>query len=217
MEQNFKFIAEQLRMPHGAFGKEIGEMMNQGNKLMNLATIEQLEVDSHDNILEIGMGNGYFVKDILQNDATILYTGCDYSGEMVNEAFNHNIDFIKKGQARFNRANASKLPYSGEYFNKVFTVNTIYFWDKVEEVLSEIKRVLKNKGVLILALRPRSVMENLPVTKYGFTTFSKGDCRDLLLKNGFDITSVIEGEDADIDLNGVKYKNALMIVKAIKK
>ena len=216
-EENFKAIAEQLRKPHGSVGKEVGEMMNKGNKLMNMAAIEQLEIKSNDIILEIGMGNGYFVRNILAKDETIKYIGCDYSDDMVTEAFNYNNDFVKKGQARFNRANVIKLPYTNEYFNKIFTVNTIYVWDKTEAVLSEIKRVLRKDGQLIISLRPRSVMDKLPVTSYGFTTFSKDDCVELLTKYGFEVLSVFESEDSDIELFGEKFKNAFMIVKAVKK
>jgi len=216
-EANFKAIAEQLRKPHGSAGKEVGAMMNKGNELMNMAAIEQLEIKSNDIVLEIGMGNGYFVRNILAKDETIKYIGCDYSEEMVAEAFNYNNDFVKKGQARFNRANVLKLPYTNEYFTKVFTVNTIYFWDKTEIVLSEIKRVLKKNGELIISLRPRSIMDKLPVTSYGFTTFSKDDCIELLTNHGFEVVNVLEKEDVDIELFGEKFKNAFVIVKAFKR
>ncbi|HKC36076.1 MAG TPA: class I SAM-dependent methyltransferase [Chitinophagaceae bacterium] len=214
--KDFKTIARQLRKPHGALGKETGAMMNKGNKLMNLAAIEQLEINANDNILEIGMGNGYFVKHVLANDKTIRYDGCDFSEIMVEDAIISNKDYVENGQARFTPANANNLPYINEHFNKVFTVNTIYFWDKIEEVLSEIRRVLKKDGLLIISLRPKSVMDNIPVTKYGFKTFSKIDCIELLTKHGFEIINVIEEEDLDIELFGEKFRNAFMIVKAIK-
>src|SRR5258705_1216602 len=122
--KDFKTIARQLRKPHGALGKETGAMMNKGNKLMNLAAIEQLEINTNDNILEIGMGNGFFVKHVLANDKTIQYAGCDFSELMVEESINYNRNFVKNRQASFTRADASDLPYKNEYFDKVFSVNT---------------------------------------------------------------------------------------------
>jgi ubiquinone/menaquinone biosynthesis C-methylase UbiE len=163
------------------------------------------------------MGNGFFVKHILSVDQTIRYTGCDFSELMVDESINNNMDFVIKEQAKFTKANANKLPYKNEYFNKVFTVNTIYFWDKTETVLSEIKRVLKPNGLFVISWRPKSVMDTLPVTKYGFETFSESDCMELLTRKGFEIDHVAEHEDADIELNGEKFKNAYIIVRAFKK
>ncbi len=216
-ENDLKSIAVQLRKPGGSLGIEVGRMMNNGNKLMNLTTIDQLEIQPNDKILEIGMGNGFFVKYVLEKAEAVQYIGCDYSDEMIAEAFNCNIDFIKRGQVQFTRASINKLPYKNEHFNKVFTVNTIYFWDQVETALSEVKRVLKSHGQLIISLRPKSVMDRLPVTSYGFTTFSMDDCIALLNRNGFEITNVIEREDSDIELLGKKFQNAFMIVKATKK
>jgi ubiquinone/menaquinone biosynthesis C-methylase UbiE len=213
----FKAIAEQLRKPDGELGRETGVMMNKGNWLMNLSAIEQLGVSPKDNILEIGMGNGFFVKHILTADQTIRYTGCDFSEVMVDEAINNNLDFVIKGQAKFTKANANNLPYKNEYFNKVVTVNTIYFWDDAERVLSEIKRVLKPNGLLVISLRPKYVMDILPVTKYGFATFSKSDTMELLTRNAFEIVNVTECGDNDIELQGEKFRNAFLVVKAFKK
>ena len=215
-EENFKSIAGQLRKPEGTLGKEIGGRMNEGNLLMNKEVIDELDVTTNDNILEIGMGNGFFVKYILSKDQTVQYTGCDYSEIMVNEAGILNERFIKNKQARFQASNAMQLPFDGEYFDKVFTINTVYFWDDVKKVLSEIARVLKKNGLFIVAIRPKSVMDNLPVTKYGFNTFSKTDLEDLLAKNGFIVNSIIDKEDVDLEFNNEKIKNSVLIVKANK-
>ncbi|HET6769186.1 MAG TPA: class I SAM-dependent methyltransferase [Chitinophagaceae bacterium] len=199
--KDLKTVAAQLRKPHGALGKEAGEMMNKGNERMNLAAIEQLDIETNDNILEIGMGNGFFVRHILANDNSIRYDGCDFSDLMVEEAIIRNEEYVSNGQARFTWADAMDLPYRDESFNKVFTVNTIYFWDEKEIVLAEIKRVLKKDGLLIISLRSKAVMDDLPVTKYGFKTFSKTDCIELLPRHGFQILGATEQEDLDIELS----------------
>ena len=82
-EYDTKTLAEQLRLPDGSLGIKVGENMNKGNRLMNLESIRQLNVTDNDNILEIGMGNGFFVKDILSLADNVHYTGCDFSGEIL--------------------------------------------------------------------------------------------------------------------------------------
>ncbi len=215
-EENFKLIAAQLRKPHGEMAKEVGKMMNEGNKLMNLAAIASLNIASHDTIMEIGMGNGYFVKDILATDETVLYDGCDFAETMVAEAIALNSEYVLNKQARFTLANADVLPYDNASFNKVFTVNTIYFWDDAVQVLAEIKRVLQSKGLFIIALRPKSIMDHFPFTKHNFNTFDKTDCINLLTQNGFEVSEVIEQNEPDLDFFGEKLKNEFMIISAIK-
>lgn len=71
------------------------------------------------------------------------FTGCDFSEKMVEEATKQNQKLIKTGQAKFYLANAENLPFENEVFNKVFSVNTLYFWENPALILSEIWRVLQ--------------------------------------------------------------------------
>jgi ubiquinone/menaquinone biosynthesis C-methylase UbiE len=214
--KDFKSIADQLRKPQGDQGAEVGKMMNKGNRLMNLAAIEQLNVEPTDNILEIGMGNGVFVRNILEKNSSVRYTGCDFSETMIREAIINNRDFIKSGQAQFKKANVNRIPFKNASFNKVLTVNTIYFWENTGNVLAEIRRVLIKNGLLVICLRPKSVLSNLPVAQFGFKTFSKQNCIDLLAAGGFHEITAEEKDDDEIELSGQKYKNAYLLVKAAK-
>lgn len=215
-EERLKAIAQQLRKPQGDFAKQVGEKMNEGNLYINQYTIEQLHVSHHDKILEIGMGNGFFVKDILSADSTVTYTGCDFSEVMVEEACKRNEQFIKNGQAQFFIANADNLPFDKETFDKVFTVNTIYFWDDPEKILAEIRSVLKPKGLLIIAIRPKTVMEHYPFTKYGFNMFSKEDLTNLLSSNKFKVNNIVEKQEPAQEIDGETLKVETLIVSAVK-
>lgn len=214
--EKIREMASQLRKPEGEYAKEVGEVMNQGNLLMNNKTIELLAIKPNETVLEIGMGNGFFVKNIVSIDSSIKYIGCDFSESMVQESINHNEEFVVKGQAEFRVANINKLPQKTASIDKVFTVNTLYFWDDISLGFSEIKRVLKHKGQLILSIRPKSVMDDFPITKYGFTTFSKEDAVELLTQNGFEVNKIVEEEEADLDFFGEKLKNGFLVFKTTK-
>jgi ubiquinone/menaquinone biosynthesis C-methylase UbiE len=214
-EITLKLIALQLRKPEGEMGLQVAEKMNRSNEMMNKWSIEQLQVSPMDNILEIGMGNGLFARDILSNDATVKYAGCDYSETMVMEACSLNKQFIENGQARFIHANADKLPFGDHTFDKVFTVNTIYFWSKPSRELAEIHRILKPGGLLIIAIRPEAIMKNYPFTAYGFRLYDEGGIRTLLAENRFSVTEVLEKEEPEQEIGGETIKAATMVVSAI--
>jgi ubiquinone/menaquinone biosynthesis C-methylase UbiE len=217
MENNvFQHIASQLRKPEGEMGKQVGVKMNTGNALIYKWTIELLNVQPHDNILEIGMGNGGFVKDICRGDVSVRYTGVDYSPTMIEEATKINEELITNNQAHFLLGNAQELPFMSHSFNKVFTVNTIYFWEDNIKVLTEIKRALKPEGMLVVAVRPKSVMSNYPYTQYGFRMFSKEELTDLLNKNGFTVTNVLERAEPEQEVNGKMVKTASLILVSRK-
>jgi ubiquinone/menaquinone biosynthesis C-methylase UbiE len=207
-------MAAQLRRPSGEAGVQTGEWMNRGNVHMNTDTLEILNAVANDTILEIGMGNGFFVKDILQKYPSVKYTGCDFSDVMVTEAQKLNAEWISKGQAKFICADVANMPFDDGSFNKIFTVNTIYFWEDATAILAELKRVLKKDGTLIISLRPKHLMQNYPFTKYGFTLFAKADVVLLLEANGFTIVQAVEKQEPDFELNGEIIKMECLVIAA---
>lgn len=197
MEEKFtaddiKKIAAQLRKPEGENGLEIGKRMNIGNAPMNLHTLAVLNPQNNDCILELGMGNGHFVKNITSLDSSIIYTGCDYSKLMVEEASKKNKRFIDEKRASFIHADANNLPFKNDSFNKIFTINTFYFWDDHANVLAELKRVLKKDGTLIISIRPSHNLEKFPVTKYDFSILSHQEVLELLNVSGFNAIEITE-------------------------
>jgi len=214
--ETLRIIAQQLRQPHGEQGIQVARKMNEGNLDMNRFTIEALKVKPYDRILEIGMGNGFFVKEILSADPSVRYAGCDFSPIMVDEARILNRDFIQSRQAEFYLAAADALPFPEEIFHKTFTINTIYFWEDTRKVLSEIHRVLKSGGQALISLRPKSVMENYPFVRYGFRLFSKDEVTKLIRENNFLVKDVIEKKEPHQEINGMKVPVETLIVVAEK-
>src|SRR5690606_5227869 len=127
-EETFKEIAKQLRKPKGEIGHQVAVKMNESNAEMNRRAIEELNLTTNNHLLEIGMGNGLFVKEIYSKQEDIQYTGLDYSEQMVEEAIKINQQLINLGKVKFNLGTADQIPFHDNSFDKVLTVNTIYFW-----------------------------------------------------------------------------------------
>ncbi len=214
-EEQAKAMAKQLRQPEGEEGIKTGTWMNEGNVNMNLATIEALAAQPHDQILEIGMGNGYFVKDIVGVHESIKYTGCDFSEVMVQESIKNNQSWIDKGQVAFYYNSAEQLPLPDKQFNKIFTLNTIYFWEDHGKILAELRRVLTNDGTLMIVLRPKHQMIKYPMTKYGFNMYTKEEAVDILENHGFKVVEATENMEPDFLLNGMLMKMENIIIKAV--
>ena len=215
-EEIFKVSAEQLRQPHGDLAIQVGEKMNEINIHIHHNTFEELHISSNDSILEIGMGNGYFVKDLFQINPDITYIGCDFSEKMVEESTKNNAQLIAAGKVAFHFANAAKLPLQDAVVNNIFTIHTLYFWENPAEVLNELHRVLQTKGQLSITIRPKEIMQHYPFVKYGFTLYAKEDLVSLLNNNHFSVINIVEKKEPDMEVNGEKMPTATLLVTAEK-
>jgi ubiquinone/menaquinone biosynthesis C-methylase UbiE len=177
--------ARQLRQPKGEDGLKMGVQMNKSNRLIYEMTLNFLHMKKEDAILEIGMGNGHFVRELIAKEPSIYYTGVDLSAIMVEEARRENEGIT------FHCAAAEKMPVEDTRFNKVFGVNILYFWDQPAVTLKEIHRILKPEGELILAIRSKATMQLLPFVDNGFTLYDLESATKLLQENGFRVTEVI--------------------------
>ena len=195
-------LATQLRKPEGDLGKQVGQMMNKGNELINLWTIEQLHLEPGDEVLEIGMGNGYFAKEVLAVHPGINYTGMDFSELMVEESITLNQQFINEGRARFHLGAANQLPYPDAAFSKIFTINTVYFWGDANQELKEMKRVLKPGGIFAIGIRSKETMQQMPFTQHGFVKYDKNALEEKLRTNGFTTVSSVEKGEPPYTFNG---------------
>ena len=209
-------MAAQLRQPTGEGGLMTAEMMNKGNAQMNKDALKAVGAEADDRILEIGMGNGYFVKEILNVDPSVRYTGCDFSELMVSEAAKMNAEWVGKEQAAFVFGDVAALPFEGGSFNKIFTVNTIYFWEDVPGAFAELKRVLSPDGKLFLSFMPKYQMEKYPFTQYGFKMYDKEDVEQLLVANGFPVVSAKVNREPDFILDGRALTMENIVVEAIR-
>lgn len=202
---DFQTMAAQLRQPHGAQGIEIADQMNRSNALINRYVIELLQVSDNDRILEIGMGNGIFVSEILEKAKDVTYAGCDFSSLMIDEAGRHNQAWINSKKAVFHFTTADHLPFPDQEFDKCMTVNTLYFWENPGRELQEIYRVLKPGGKLVLGIRSEESMLNLPFVQYGFNTYTGDRVISLLQENGFGQAEMHTQTEPEREMNGWKF------------
>lgn len=121
----------------------------------------------------------------------LKYFGIEISELMHQEAIKSHLDYIENNLAEFELYNGTEIPFNEESFDKIFTVNTLYFWQNPNLLLNEIYRVLKPNGIFALTFADKSFMEKLPFTNFGFKLYSLKNAEELLQKNQFKILNSI--------------------------
>jgi ubiquinone/menaquinone biosynthesis C-methylase UbiE len=147
-----RFVDNQYGSPKGIIGTYIGEKMVKQHKPETVWTIELLNIQKSENVLELGCGSGYAMKLILEQNRVGKVVGLDLSPTVIRSAMIRNKQAINEEKANLVQANVKSLPFENEQFDKVFSIHSIYFWDELSVAISEIYRVLKPGGSLILTL-----------------------------------------------------------------
>lgn len=196
-------IARQLRKPEGEKGIAIGNTMNDSNHHLYEIVLEQMQLQDAETILEVGFGNGKLIPEVLAKANHIQYHGLDFSETMVAEAQSFNKNEIASGEVDIRQGNISALPYPDHFFDKVFTINTLYFWDNPESDILELYRVLKPGGKIFIGIRPKEIMRTLPFTSYGFKLYYREDVLSLLERAGFNSTETILVDEPPFVINDI--------------
>jgi ubiquinone/menaquinone biosynthesis C-methylase UbiE len=183
-------IASQLGHPSGEKGTEIAQMMNETNIGMTKNAISNLKLNSGDSILELGHGNGGHLEYLFSVCENVQYTGLEISSLMCEEAQQVNKSFMNDQKAQFFLYDGEIIPFEADTFNKLFTVNTLYFWKDPSAMLSELSRVLKPKARFSLTFAHRSFMEMLPFTAFGFTLYNPEEVLGLIDPSNFKVKQI---------------------------
>ncbi|GAA3516311.1 class I SAM-dependent methyltransferase [Aquimarina addita] len=183
-------LALQLKCPVGNEGKVLGKLMNASNKGMITNSLLAMSVKNKHRILEIGPGNGEHLTDIMRLANGLRYFGFEISKTMTEEAVRINKKYVKSGRALFQHYNGNKIPYVLNFFDRIITVNTIYFWEKPDVFLKEINRVLKPKGHFVLTFVDKKCMEGLPFVNSVFSLFNIDKVSQLAMDSGFEIIDI---------------------------
>ena len=94
-------------------------------------------------VLELATGTGLIAKHIVNAAAHIEAT--DASAEMIAEAKQDN----RSAKLHFSVQDMFRLPYADKSFDAVIVSNALHIVPQPEKALREIRRVLKDDGVLI--------------------------------------------------------------------
>jgi ubiquinone/menaquinone biosynthesis C-methylase UbiE len=179
------YFSKQARNPTGIFGRfYMSRAFEKGNAELNSLMYETLSIRENDNVLEIGFGTGTLIKKIAALLDNGLVEGVDFSKPMVAIAQKKNRKHINNGKVKIHMGDFDEVLFDDNYFDKIFSVNSIYFWKKPDITISKICRILKPGGKLIIGFHEKSEMEKMPLDRDVFQYYSTHDLTELLSIHG---------------------------------
>ena len=148
------FIARHGRRPSGLLGHLVARIMATETAAENARAVDLLALCPGDRLLEIGCGHGRTIAEAVGRAPDIRATGVDFSAVMLATARHRLRPLIAARQVDLLEADSTALPVRNNLFTAALAVHTVYFWDRPEDHLTEIARVLRPGGRLVLGYHP---------------------------------------------------------------
>ena len=137
------------RKPVGELGDKLLDRMNESHESLAQWGVSHLDISKDDVILDIGCGGGVNVERFLSMTENKVY-GLDYSEIAVEKSAKLNQDAIDEGRCEVIQGSVSELPFEDNTFDIVTGFETVYFWPDFVNDCKEVRRVLKDDGIMFI-------------------------------------------------------------------
>lgn len=178
-------LRAQTGKPTGIVGRIVGYLMDIYNREDNHWTVSLLDIGETSKVLEIGFGTGLAIADAAKITTHGYVYGIELSETMLEVAQKRNQSAIKSGRVSLKLGNVMALPFEDNYFDIVYSINCIYFWEPPTQGLAEIYRVLKPEGAVAITARNRD--------DEVYARWKPNMVRNLLQSSGFVNVKTLDG------------------------
>lgn len=179
------YLSRQARHPSGWFGR-IGasRVFDKGNAAINEHMVELVAPCDGQRILEIGFGTGQSIAGMASGVQQGLIEGVDISDAMMGIATKRNRAAIASGKVQLHLGSFETLERPALSYDTICSANTLYFWTDPKETLTSIVRLLKPQGKVVLGFVGKKRMDELPLSKDVFQSYSPEDVMTLCREGG---------------------------------
>lgn len=102
--------------------------------------IEAMQLAPGEKVLDLGCGNGWATRQLAQTAAGVQAVGVDASPKMIARADELHSFTIR---ARYDWCPFEALDFKDEEFDRVFSMEALYYAEDLDKALSELLRVMK--------------------------------------------------------------------------
>jgi len=143
-------LLSQSGKPRGRFGRFLVRGMNFGHSGLTRWGLTKVEIRENATVLDIGCGGGRALERLASLASLGKVVGIDYSEDSVAVARKRNQRLIATGRVEVLHGSVSSMPFPDATFDCVSAVETYYFWPDIAADLSEVRRVMKPSGQMVI-------------------------------------------------------------------
>lgn len=196
-------IKTNCRRPEGFFGRRMISHMNESHRTLHEWGLSKMELCDGTDILDVGCGGGTVIARLAKRLPKARIYGLDYSGTSVEYAKKTNKAAVADGRVKIVRGDINAMPYDDCSFDVITSFENYYFWDDFDRCTAELRRTLKEGGVLYVVGEAHDTGEPNPRIEHfveimNMKYLTGGSLGELLKKAGFSSVDVSGKADGRI-------------------
>jgi ubiquinone/menaquinone biosynthesis C-methylase UbiE len=175
----------QFMLPTGFAGRLMLRVMNVMHGAIYKNTADVLRPQPDDDVLEVGCGNGHFLKKYASSARSVA--GLDLSELCIESAKKKHRKRIGAGTAEFVRGDAAQLPWEDSRFSAVTSMGSFVGFRQPLQSLKELHRVLRPGGRVVLSIEWNAEDGRdhaNEIEKYGMHIWTEGEVREMMAEAG---------------------------------
>jgi ubiquinone/menaquinone biosynthesis C-methylase UbiE len=186
------YVGKNFEKPTGIGGIIASKIMNIMNKKQYSTILDNIDIKPYNSILDVGFGNGHLFNAIFNKNIPIRVYGIDISEDMVNRALLKYNEYVNNNTLSVKLENIECTSFENNIFDRIYTINTMYFWQDPQKCLTEIKRILVHNGLFCNAFYTKEFLDKIIFTRSGFKKYYFNDVVNLTNESELVIVKTIE-------------------------
>jgi len=146
--------ANELRQFPGYLEKFTSWLAPVKNKSITDWTVDQLDIQPYQRILEIGYASGYTLQEVARKLKIGFLAGIDESMIRYQQAYRRNKKLIRDQLLQLHIGDINELPYPHHYFHTIFASRARFLQHELKSALLQLTNLLKSGGKLVVVFQP---------------------------------------------------------------
>ncbi len=181
-------MARQYANPAGLFGRVFtAGLLNRANRESNRAVYSSLDVTRGDRVLEVGFGGAELLFEIARRSGCSAAYGVESSEAMLVRARSRIRQDKSLNNTLLSKGEIEALPFADNSFDRVCSVNTIYFWRELTGSIRELARVTGVNGRVVLGFSSGEILLQSGYAEKGFQFYQPNDILQSMAKAGLSV------------------------------
>ena len=161
-------------------------LLDQSNRALIDATLTRLHLRSDTSYLDVGFGGGRALREAAQVVTSAAIYGTDFSPDVIAHGQRRFARLIAAGRLTLLQADITEMPLRDGLFDRISTINTIYFWPDPTRAAAELMRLTAPDGRVAIGFTGAQKMDRFAHLSEGFARYEPAQVEALMREVGFE-------------------------------